>query len=311
MNRQPCMGGEEVFEARPILQLAQAQLEEAGIEDSALDTRLLLAMALGREDAVLPHESLGWTDDAAAGFSKLLARRCAGEPVSRIRGWREFWSLRFALSADTLDPRPDSETVVEAALAWVGRRREASPRLLDLGTGSGALLLACLSEMPGATGIGVDLSGGALATAAANAARLGLAERTEFIEGDFADPQAGAGVFDLILCNPPYIPRSDIEQLAPEVVRFDPKRALDGGDDGLDCWRRLMPRLRQGLARNGRAFVEIGAGQEEAVTSLARQAGLQAAGTRPDLSGIDPMSDLRAVNAAAGSPVQFCPNRIF
>lgn len=288
MNRQPCMGGEEVFEARPILQLAQAQLEEAGIEASALDTRLLLAMALGREDAVLPHESLGgWTDDAAACFSQLLARRCAGEPVSRIRGWREFWSLRFALSPDTLDPRPDSETVVEAALAWAAGRSAAPRRLLDLGTGSGALLLACLSEMPDATGVGVDLSGGAIATAAANAARLGLAERTEFIEGDFADPQAGAGVFDLILCNPPYIPRSDIEQLAPEVVRFDPKRALDGGDDGLACWRRLMPRLRQGLARDGRAFVEIGAGQEHAVTALARQAGLLAAGTRSDLSGIE------------------------
>ena len=276
---------EGVIEARHLLQSAQTQLQEAGIADAALDARLLLALALGRDEAVLPHESLGWTDASAAGFSQLLARRIAGEPVSRIRGWREFWSLRFALSADTLDPRPDSETVVEAALAWVGRRREASLRLLDLGTGSGALLLACLSEMPGATGIGVDLSAGALVTAAANAARLGLEDRTRFVEGDFADPQAGAGEFDLILCNPPYIPRRDIEQLAPEVARFDPKRALDGGDDGLDCWRRLMPRLRQGLARNGRAFVEIGAGQEDAVISLAQQAGLQAAGTRPDLSG--------------------------
>ena len=275
-----------VIEARQLLQPAQTQLRDAGIADASLDARLLLAMALGREEAVLPHESLtDWSHTAAAGFSRLLARRCAGEPVSRIRGWREFWSLRFALSADTLDPRPDSETVVEAALAWVGGRREASLRLLDLGTGSGALLLACLSEMPGATGIGVDLSAGALATATANAAQLRLSDRVQFVEGDFADPKAGAGEFDLILCNPPYIPRRAIEQLAPEVAHFDPKRALDGGDDGLDCWRSLLPRLQQGLAPNGRAFVEIGAGQEEAVTSLARQAGLQAAGTRPDLSG--------------------------
>ncbi|MEC8269714.1 MAG: peptide chain release factor N(5)-glutamine methyltransferase [Pseudomonadota bacterium] len=275
-----------VIEARQLLQPAQTQLRDAGIADASLDARLLLAMALGREEAVLPHESLtDWSHTAAAGFSRLLARRCAGEPVSRIRGWREFWSLRFALSADTLDPRPDSETVVEAALAWVGGRREASLRLLDLGTGSGALLLACLSEMPGATGIGVDLSAGALATATANAAQLRLSDRVQFVEGDFADPQAGAGEFDLILCNPPYIPRRAIEQLAPEVAHFDPKRALDGGDDGLDCWRSLLPRLRRGLAPNGRAFVEIGAGQEEAVTSLARQAGLQTAGTRPDLSG--------------------------
>ena len=275
-----------VIEARHLLQPAQTQLRGAGIADASLDARLLLAMALGREEAVLPHESLtDWSNTAAAVFSRLLARRCAGEPVSRIRGWREFWSLRFALSADTLDPRPDSETVVEAALAWVGGRREASLRLLDLGTGSGALLLACLSEMPGATGIGVDLSAGALATATANAARLLLSDRVQFVEGDFADPRAGAGEFDLILCNPPYIPRRDIEQLAPEVAHFDPKRALDGGDDGLDCWRSLLPRLQQGLAPKGRAFVEIGAGQEKAVTSLARQAGLQAAGTRPDLSG--------------------------
>ena len=275
-----------VIEARQLLQPAQTQLRDAGIADASLDARLLLAMALGREEAVLPHEGLtDWSHTAAAGFSRLLARRCAGEPVSRIRGWREFWSLRFALSADTLDPRPDSETVVEAALAWVGGRREASLRLLDLGTGSGALLLACLSEMPGATGIGVDLSAGALATATANAAQLRLSDRVQFVEGDFADPQAGAGEFDLILCNPPYIPSRAIEQLAPEVAHFDPKRALDGGDDGLDCWRSLLPRLRRGLAPNGRAFVEIGAGQEEAVTSLARQAGLQAAGTRPDLSG--------------------------
>ncbi|MEC9144979.1 MAG: peptide chain release factor N(5)-glutamine methyltransferase, partial [Pseudomonadota bacterium] len=265
-----------VIEARHLLQPAQTQLRDAGIADASLDARLLLAMALGREEAVLPHESLtDWSHTAAAGFSRLLARRCAGEPVSRIRGWREFWSLRFALSADTLDPRPDSETVVEAALAWVGGRREASLRLLDLGTGSGALLLACLSEMPGATGIGVDLSAGALATATANAAQLRLSDRVQFVVGDFADPQAGAGEFDLILCNPPYIPRRAIEQLAPEVAHFDPKRALDGGDDGLDCWRSLLPRLQQGLAPNGRAFVEIGAGQEEAVTSLARQAGLQ------------------------------------
>ena len=275
-----------VIEARHLLQPAQTQLRGAGIADASLDARLLLAMALGREEAVLPHESLtDWSNTAAAVFSRLLARRCAGEPVSRIRGWREFWSLRFALSADTLDPRPDSETVVEAALAWVGGRREASLRLLDLGTGSGALLLACLSEMPGATGIGVDLSAGALATATANAAQLRLSDRVQFVEGDFADPQAGAGEFDLILCNPPYIPRRAIEQLAPEVAHFDPKRALDGGDDGLDCWRSLLPRLQQGLAPKGRAFVEIGAGQEKAVTSLARQAGLQAAGTRPDLSG--------------------------
>ena len=286
MNRQPCPGGDSALEARYLLQSAQAQLRDAGMADPALDARLLLAVALGREEPVLPHESLvGWTGSMAADYSQLLARRCAGEPVSRIRGWREFWSLRFELSPDTLDPRPDSETLVEAALAWAEGRRATPLRVLDLGTGSGALLLACLSELPNATGVGVDLSAGAIATAAANAARLGLDARAAFVEGDFADSRFGAGAFDLILCNPPYIPHQDIEMLAPEVARFDPRRALDGGDDGLDCWRRLMPRLRQSLVSGGQVFLEIGAGQETAVTMLAQQAGLRAAGTRPDLSG--------------------------
>ena len=287
MSYRPPVGGDGPLEARYILQSAQAQLQDAGIADAALDTRLLLGLALGREDAVLPHENLiGWTDATAGYFAQLLAPRCAGEPVSRIRGWREFWSLRFILSPDTLDPRPDSETLVEAALAWVDKRRQAPLRLLDLGTGSGALLLACLSELPAAKGVGVDRSPGALATATANAVYLGLDDRAQFIEGDFADPQVGDGTFDLILCNPPYIPHREIELLAPEVARFDPRPALDGGELGLDCWQRLMPRISQSLVSDGQAFVEIGAGQEDAVTRLAAQAGLRAAGVKPDLSGV-------------------------
>ena len=287
MSCRPLVGGDGSPEARHILKPAQAQLQAAGIADAALDARLLLALALGREDAVLPHEDLiDWTDDAAVSFAQLLTRRCAGEPVSRIRGWREFWSLRFELSPDTLDPRPDSETLVEAALAWVDERRQSPFRLLDLGTGSGALLLACLSELPMANGVGVDLSPGALATATANAVHLGFDDRAQFIEGDFADPQVGHGIFDLILCNPPYIPHREIELLAPEVRRFDPRSALDGGEYGLDCWQRLMPRISQSLAQDGRAFVEIGAGQEDAVMRLAEQAGLRTAGMKPDLSGV-------------------------
>jgi release factor glutamine methyltransferase len=274
-------------EARTILVPAQTRLHDAGIDSAALDARLLLGVALGRDDAVLPHETLvDWTAEQEGAFTTVIERRLAGEPVSRIRGWREFWSLRLELSSETLDPRPDSETIVTAALAWAGERRGERLRLLDLGSGSGALLLACLSELPQASGVGIDISAGAVRTATANAARLGLAGRASFIEGDFADPDAGGGGFDLILCNPPYIPQAEIDGLAPEVAEFDPHLALDGGDDGLVSWRRLLPRVARGLAPGGCAFVEIGAGQRAAVTDLAITDGLQPAGDAADIGGI-------------------------
>ena len=275
------------LEARAILMPAQIRLRHAGIDSAALDARLLLGIALGRDDAVLPHETLiDWTAEQGSAFDALIARRIAGEPVSRIRGWREFWSLRFDLSPDTLDPRPDSETIIATALAWVGERRNESLRLLDLGSGSGALLLACLSELPHASGVGIDISAGAVSLATANADRLGLGDRASFIEGDFADPDAGGDGFDLILCNPPYIPLADIGGLASEVVDYDPHRALDGGDDGLHSWRRLLPRIAWGLAAGGQAFVEIGVGQQQQVTALALAAGLQPAGDAADIAGI-------------------------
>ncbi|MEX0503228.1 peptide chain release factor N(5)-glutamine methyltransferase [Alphaproteobacteria bacterium LSUCC0719] len=274
-------------EARAILMPAQARLREAGIDSPALDARLILGIVLGRDDAVLPHETLiDWTAGKRLRFDALIARRMAGEPVSRIRGWREFWSLRFDLSPDTLDPRPDSETIVAAALAWVGDRRNEKFRILDLGSGSGALLLACLSELPQAHGVGIDISAGAVSVASANADRLGLGDRASFVEGDFASSDAGGDGFDLILCNPPYIPLADIGGLASEVVDFDPHRALDGGDDGLHSWRRLMPRMARGLAAGGQAFVEIGAGQQQQVTALACAAGLRPAGDAADIAGI-------------------------
>jgi len=273
-------------EARTILVPAQRRLRDAGIDSAALDARLLLGITLGRDDAVLPHEMLaGWTAGKGGTFAAMLERRLAGEPVSRIRGWREFWSLRLALSPDTLDPRADSETVVAAGLSWAKDR--AGPLcLLDLGSGSGALLLACLSELPQASGIGVDISPGAVRMAARNAARLGLGDRARFVEGDFADPHAGGGGFDLILCNPPYIPQAEIDGLSREVAAFDPRRALDGGDDGLASWRRLMPRIAQGLAPGGHAFVEIGVGQQPTVTALAAAAGLQVVDAAVDMGDI-------------------------
>ena len=226
-----------------------------------------------------------WTAEQGGAFDALMERRLAGEPVSRIRGWREFWSLRVALSPDTLDPRPDSETIVAAALSWAGQRG-GRMRLLDLGSGSGALLLACLSELPRASGIGIDISAGAVRTATANATRLGLGDRASFVEGNFEDPDIGGHGFDLVLCNPPYIPLAEINGLAREVTGFDPLLALDGGDDGLASWRRVMPRIADGLAPGGRAFVEIGAGQQAQVTAIAMAAGLQPVDDADDMAGI-------------------------
>ena len=284
-------------EARAILVPAQNRLRDAGIDSAALDARLLLGVVLGRDDAVLPHETLAdWTSERSHELAAVIERRIAGEPVSRIRGWREFWSLRLGLSPETLDPRPDSETIVAASLAWVGERRYETLRLLDLGSGSGALLLACLSELPQASGVGIDISAGAVRMATANATQLGLDARASFVEGDFADPELGSpdvaaperdsDGFDLILCNPPYIPQAEIDGLAREVAGFDPRLALDGGEAGLDSWRRLLPRMACGLAPRGRAFVEIGAGQQSQVTDLAIAAGLRPAGAAADMSGI-------------------------
>jgi release factor glutamine methyltransferase len=217
-----------------------------------------------------------------ADFDALVARRMAREPLAFILGRREFWSLDFAVSSATLIPRPDSETLIEAALAAFAGR--APPRrVLDLGTGTGCLLLAALSEFRHAIGIGVDRSAAAAALAARNAASLGLADRAIFVCCDWAS--ALDGCFDLVVCNPPYIPSSELGDLMPEVARHEPPSALDGGPDGLSAYRRLVPELHCLLSPDGFAVLELGAGQAGAVTELARDAGFLAT-TRQDLSGI-------------------------
>ncbi|MEI6557494.1 MAG: peptide chain release factor N(5)-glutamine methyltransferase [Rhodospirillaceae bacterium] len=269
---------------RAILDQAAARLRAAGIDSAALDARILVGAALGlsREQLLTrARERVG--ADARAALEPLLARRIGREPVSRILGRREFWSLEFALCPDTLDPRPDSETVVEAALALVPRDRPLA--ILDLGTGSGCLLLALLSELPAAHGLGIDRSAGALATAAANAGRLGLAGRARF---ECADWRHGlAGHYDLIVANPPYIPEADIAALEPEVARFEPFAALSGGPDGLDAYRLLAPILPNLLTEHGVAVFEVGAGQAAAVAGLLDSAGLLVMGRRNDLAGIE------------------------
>jgi release factor glutamine methyltransferase len=212
----------------------------------------------------------------------LLARRLAREPLALILCRREFWSLDFEVSPATLIPRPESETLIEAALAAFTDRAPPQ-RVLDLGTGTGCLLLAALSEFPGAFGVGTDRSPAAAALAARNASRLHLADRAAFVCGNWAD--AIDGRFDLVLCNPPYIPTSDLSGLMPEVARYEPASALDGGAGGYAAYRLVIPGLPRLLAPTGVAMVELGAGQAGPVALMARDAGM-AHTLRCDLGGI-------------------------
>ncbi|HWE75121.1 MAG TPA: peptide chain release factor N(5)-glutamine methyltransferase [Stellaceae bacterium] len=268
-----------------LLKDAVARLAAAGIAEPRHEARLILGLALDIEPATV----LGWPERAvepalAAKAEALIARRAAGEPVSRLRGKREFWSLDFALSPDTLDPRPDSETLIVAALADIADRN-AALRVVDFGTGTGCLLLALLSELPRATGIGIDIAPGAVAAAEANAAALGLAGRADFRVGDWGtriDTPA-----DVILSNPPYIPSSEIGRLPPEVLAFDPRAALDGGPDGLSAYRALGAAIRGLLGPAGRAYIEIGAGQGLEVARILGESGLRVTAMRRDLAGIE------------------------
>ncbi len=268
-----------------VLAAAATRLAAAGIESPALEARLLLGHALGCDQVTLIRERAAplALALAAPGFPALLARRAGHEPLAQILGRREFWGLSFAVSPATLIPRPDSETLITAALAASPDRR-AVRRVLDLGTGSGCLLLAALHEFPAAFGVGVDLSPGALATACANAAALDLAGRAAFLCGDWA--RALRGGFDLVLCNPPYIESGAIAGLAPEVARFEPRAALDGGADGLDAYRAVIADLPLLLAPGGVAILELGAGQAGAAAALAAARGLAVRALAPDLGGI-------------------------
>jgi len=268
---------------RDVLAEAARRLAAAGVADPRLDARLLVgaALGLGRE-AMLAHPERAISDGERASVETMLRRREAREPVGRILGRREFWSLDFALTPATLEPRPDSETLIEAALDAFPDR-DAALTALDLGTGTGCLLLAFLSEYPNATGIGVDVSPDAVDAASANAAKLGFASRTRFVCDNWA--QGLAGPIDCILANPPYIPSSDLAGLAPEVA-YDPHAALDGGPDGLSGIESVVDAIQRLLHPQGRAFVEIGAGQSEAAQQGAERKGLTVANMRSDIGGI-------------------------
>lgn len=257
--------------ARDALAALTRRLAEAGIEGAARDARLLVAAALGTDGTGLvrdPDRRLG--AEEAARLADFARRRVAREPVSRILGERGFYGRSFLVSPATLDPRPCTETVIEAALEVVdlegGRGRPL--RILDIGTGSGALLLTLLAELPEATGVGTDISEGALAAARVNAERLGVASRAAFLNRRSFD--GVDGVFDLIVSNPPYIPTGDIATLDADVRDYDPRGALDGGADGLDIYRALAAGFAERVPR-GWLLLEVGAGQAEAVERIFRQ----------------------------------------
>jgi release factor glutamine methyltransferase len=273
---------ETIASARQALARAFAA---AALASPELDARILIGHALGLDAAgIVSQGARQVTSSEHAAIAALAQRRLAHEPVARILGVKEFWGLPLRLNEETLVPRPETETVVEAALAALGSRRQHALRIADLGTGSGALLLALLSECPRALGIGTDLSQEAIACARRNACALQLHERAFFTVCNYG--AALKGPFDLVVSNPPYVRRSDIATLQPEVRLFDPARALDGGDDGLHGYRAITTDAGRLLAPGGLIVVELGAGQANTVATLFSAAGLAVESPCPDLSGV-------------------------
>jgi release factor glutamine methyltransferase len=266
--------------------LAAQALRQAGIDTAELDARILTGHAVELDHAALiAHGDRTLEDTQSAALNDMLQRRLRGEPVARIVGIKEFWGLPLRVTATTLVPRPDTETVVEAALGLVdaGGARARPLRIADLGTGTGALLLALLSELPNASGVATDIDLAALTTARDNARRLQFAGRAWFVACDFGTALQGG--FDLVVSNPPYVASDEIDSLDREVLH-DPRRALDGGSDGLACYRAIATDARRLLAPGGHLVVELGIGQDRPVTGLFGAAGLEPLPAKPDLSGI-------------------------
>jgi release factor glutamine methyltransferase len=266
---------------RDLVLAARRRLAAAGIDSAALDASVLLEMATGLTRAGVVARLHDPAPEAViAAFEALVARRAAREPLAYLVGRREFWSLPFQVGPGVLIPRPESEHVIEAALeAFPDRARPL--RILDVGVGSGCLLLTLLHEYPAAAGVGTDVGPAALAWAQANARSLDLAGRARLVQGALAADETGP--FDLLLCNPPYVATDDLATLESELA-FEPREALDGGADGLDVYRQLVPLVPSLLTPDGIAVLEHGAGQEAAIAALARDAGLSS-GSRRDLAG--------------------------
>lgn len=274
----------ERISAKEALREAVRTLQAAHVETASLDARLLLEHALGlsreqlliRIDDVLTPQQLEY-------FHTLINARAKRQPIAQIIGRREFFGLTFKVTPNVLDPRPDSETLIEALIKRC-KNRQAPLKILDLGTGTGCLLLALLYEFPHATGTGVDISAEALRVARENAIQLGLQSRVNLVISHWC--MQVEGTFDIIVSNPPYIPSADIAGLAPEVAEYEPKLALDGGADGLNCYRAIVASLPQRLAKGGIAALELGFGQQAAVEALAAENGLKTLGVACDMQGI-------------------------
>ena len=291
MTASAAFAGKAIETAR---RAATARLTSAGIDSAELDARLLAGAAFDLDlTGLIAATTRIVSHGEAARLEEFLRRRVAGEPVARILGVKEFWGLSLQLSPATLVPRPDTETIVEFALEVMRDHLPAAEqlRIADIGTGSGAILLALLSEFPEATGVGTDISFEALRTARDNAARLGLAPRASFVACNYAG--ALSGTFDLIVSNPPYIRSADIAGLEREVREYDPARALDGGPDGLAAYRAIAPEAARLLAPGGTFIVEAGYDQSGPIADLMVTSGLT-----PDLP---PKADLAGIpRAVAG-----------
>lgn len=278
-----------------LMRSVAARLAAVDVAESRLEARLLLAEAAGWSiETIVAERDTTVAPGIVARVERLAARRLAREPMSHILGWREFWSLRFRVTSDVLTPRPDSETVIEAVLGALPDRA-ARLRVLDLGVGSGCLLLALLHELPQASGVGIDRSIRALDVARQNAETLGLDGRAELRAGDWGE--GIAEVFDIVVSNPPYVPSDDIGTLDPEVSEHEPWLALDGGADGLDCYRRLVGQLGYLVQPRGIVALEVGRGQAPAVARLVRDAGFRSVTLHNDLGGVE-----RVVLARRPSP---------
>lgn len=269
-----------------VLRHARQRLAGAGIADAALDARLIVEHFSG----TLRSDAISTPDRIVTQLSEIesaLERRIAGEPVHRILGFRDFYGMRLALSAETLEPRPDTETLVDAVLPFVRETaaREGTCRILDLGTGTGAIALALICQEPRAVAIGVDVSDDALATAAANAAQLGVSARFSIKKSNWFDEIDGR--HHLIVSNPPYIPSKEIEDLEEEVRNFDPRRALDGGPDGLEPYRKIASGAARHLEKGGFVGLEIGYDQRRDVTDIFERAGYHLIAHHKDLGGND------------------------
>jgi release factor glutamine methyltransferase len=266
-----------------------ASLEERfelhGIENPAREARISLCAASGLSQVDLIVDPRKPLESAAQRIEEFAARRAAGEPLSRILGRREFWGLTFAISPEVLDPRPETETVIETAIRIFGDRRNERLRILDVGVGAGALLCALIAEFPASSGVGVDVSPCAADAARGNVEACGVSGRAEIRVGCWMRDLEGP--FDLIVSNPPYIATADLPWLPREVRDFDPWIALDGGFDGLAAYREIMPGSRSLLAPRGRLIVETGARQAADVIAIAKRCGFAEAIAYKDLAGFD------------------------